>query len=166
MAFYIGGAPVLHFFTGAHADYHKASDDAATLNAAGGAQTARVVSALALALASRAEPLTYVKSAAPPPDSSRMRVGASLGTIPAYDDDPSRPAGVKVSDVIPGGAAAKAGVIAGDILVGLGANEIRSLTEMMAVLGMAHPGDKVKITVIRDGKRLTFDGVYGATRAR
>ncbi|MEZ4363481.1 MAG: M20/M25/M40 family metallo-hydrolase [Kofleriaceae bacterium] len=166
MAFYMGGAPVLHFFTGAHADYHKSSDDAPTINAAGGAQTAALVGSLALTLATRAEPLTYVKSAAPPPDTSRPRGGASLGTIPAYDDDPSRPPGVKVSDVVPGGAAAKAGVLAGDILVGLDANEIRSLTEMMAVLGMAHPGEKVKITVLRDGKRVTLDGVYGAPRAR
>ncbi|MBK7533875.1 MAG: M20/M25/M40 family metallo-hydrolase [Myxococcales bacterium] len=167
MAFYIGGAPVLHFFTGAHGDYHKTSDDTATINAAGGAQTAALVAILAQALATRDQPLTYVKSATPPPDLSRPRTGgASLGTIPAYDDDPSRPAGVKVADVMPGGAAAKAGVKAGDILVGLDAATIRNLTDMMAVLGGAKPGQKVKISVLRDGKKLTLDGEYGAPRGR
>ena len=167
MAFYIAGTPVLHFFTGAHGDYHKASDDAATINAAGGAQTARVVAELAAALAAREAPLTYVKSAAPPPDSSRSRSGgASLGTIPAYDDDPSRPPGVKVDDVMPDGAAAKAGVKAGDILVALDATPITSLADMMAVLGAAKPGQKVKITVLRAGKKLTLDGEFGAPRAR
>lgn len=166
MAFYIAGAPVLHFFTGAHGDYHKASDDTATVNAAGGAQTAELVSRVAIALAAREQPLTYAKAVAPPPEASRMRLGASLGTIPAYDDDPSRPPGVMVSDVVPGGTAAKAGVQAGDILVGLDAVEIRSLNEMMAVLGTATPGHKVKITVLRNGKRLTLDGEYGVPRAR
>jgi membrane-associated protease RseP (regulator of RpoE activity) len=167
MAFYVGGAPVLHFFTGAHGDYHKASDDAAAINAAGGAQVASLVTGLALTLAARDQPLTYTKTAAPPPvDSARPRGGASLGTIPAYDDDPSRPPGVAVSDVVPGGAAAKAGVQGGDILVALDATEIRSLTEMMAVLGTAKPGQKVKITVLRAGKKLVLDGEYAAPRAR
>ncbi len=165
MPFYIGGAPVLHFFTGAHGDYHKVSDDAVTINAAGGAQIAGLVANLAVALGG-AEKLTYTKTTAPPPSSdSRPRGGASLGTIPAYDDDPSRPPGVAVSDVVPGGAAAKAGVKAGDILVALDANQIRSLTEMMAVLGQAKPGQKVKITVLRDGKKLTLDGEYGTPRS-
>jgi hypothetical protein len=166
MAFYIAGAPVLHFFTGAHLDYHKTSDDTATVNAAGGAQTATLVSLIAMALAARDQPLTYSKSAAPPSDTSRMRLGASLGTIPAYDDDPSRPPGMMVSDVVPGGAAAKAGVKAGDILVGLDTVEIRGLAEMMAVLGTATPGHKVKIVVLRDGKRMTMEGEYGVPRTR
>lgn len=165
MAFYVGGAPVLHFFTGAHGDYHKMSDDTATINAAGGAQVASLVGNLAFALAGT-DKLTYTKTAAPPPVDSRPRGGASLGTIPAYDDDPSRPPGVAVSDVVPGGAAAKAGVKPGDILVALDATEIRSLTEMMAALGMAKPGQKVKITVLRAGKRLALDGEYGAPRSR
>lgn len=167
MPFYMGGSPVLHFFTGAHSDYHKASDDTGTINAAGGAQTATVVSTLAMALSAREAPLTYTKTSAPPPDSSsRPRPGASLGTIPAYDDDPSRPAGVKVSDVVPGGAAAKAGVQSGDIMTALDGTEIRSLTEMMAVMSRAQPGQKVKITVLRAGKKLVLDGEYGAPRGR
>ncbi len=167
MPFYMGGSPVLHFFTGAHGDYHKTSDDSATINSAGGAQTAQLVGNLAMALAGRDKPLTYTKTSAPPPDSgSRPRAGASLGTIPAYDDDPARPPGVKVSDVVPEGAAAKAGVQANDILVGLDATEIRSLTEMMAVMSMAKPGQKVKITVLRAGKKLVLNGEYGAPRGR
>lgn len=167
MAFYIGGAPVLHFFTGAHADYHKASDDPGTINAAGGAQVALLVAQLAQLLAAREQPLTFVKTATPPPDPARSRSGgASLGTIPAYDDDPSRPAGVKVADVMPDGAAAKAGVLAGDILIGLDAAIISNLGDMMAALGAAKPGQKVKITVLRDGKKVVLDGVYGAPRGR
>ncbi|MCX5748202.1 MAG: M20/M25/M40 family metallo-hydrolase, partial [Proteobacteria bacterium] len=62
MPFYIGGAPVLFFFTGSHADYHTVTDDAAKINAIGGAQVARVVTAVALATANRVGGLTYVKT--------------------------------------------------------------------------------------------------------
>ncbi|HRC56153.1 MAG TPA: PDZ domain-containing protein, partial [Kofleriaceae bacterium] len=51
-------------------------------------------------------------------------------------------------------------------LVGLDAATIRNLTDMMAVLGGAKPGQKVKISVLRDGKKLTLDGEYGAPRGR
>lgn len=37
------GAPVLHFFTGAHEDYHNPSDDGEFINAAGGARIANLV---------------------------------------------------------------------------------------------------------------------------
>ncbi|HEX4353348.1 MAG TPA: M20/M25/M40 family metallo-hydrolase, partial [Polyangiales bacterium] len=49
MSFYTFGLPVLHFFTGAHSDYHKPSDVPARLNDAGMAQVAQVVTHLALA---------------------------------------------------------------------------------------------------------------------
>ena len=40
MPFYAAGVPVVHFFTGSHADYHKPSDAADRINAAGAAQMA------------------------------------------------------------------------------------------------------------------------------
>src|SRR6185369_8182017 len=40
MPFYGAGVPVAHFFTDAHGDYHKPSDTADRINAAGAAQVA------------------------------------------------------------------------------------------------------------------------------
>ena len=165
MPFYIAGVPVLHFFTGSHLDYHRSSDDGTTINAAGGAQIAKLVAASAGALANRAGALTYKKIAAPPAAAGDLRLtGASLGTVPSYNDEPNQPLGAAIADVVPGGAAAKAGVLGGDRIIRIGATEIRNLSDMMFVLQNAKPGETAKVTVVRSGKQLTFDVVYGQRR--
>ena len=47
MPFYAAGVPVVHFFTGSHSDYHKPSDAADRINAAGAAQIGAAVASLA-----------------------------------------------------------------------------------------------------------------------
>src|SRR6185503_18212887 len=44
--FYAAGVPVVHFFSGQHSDYHKPSDQASKINAAGVAQIAELSSLL------------------------------------------------------------------------------------------------------------------------
>jgi S1-C subfamily serine protease len=166
MAFYVTGIPVLFFFTGNHLDYHTATDDADKINATGGARIAMIVSDVALALAKRADALTYVKA---PPETMAgdvRRVGASLGTVPSYSEDPNQPPGVVLSDVVPDGAAARAGLKGGDRIVQIGSIEIRSINDLMFVLQTAKPGTDVKLTYVRDGKRVTVTATYGVPRSR
>jgi hypothetical protein len=166
MSFYIAGAPVLHFFTGGHLEYHKGSDDTATINAVGGAKTAEIVAAVTAKLAGAKPPkLAYKKLAAPPPMGDLRRRGASLGTIPAYTEDPTAPPGMLISDVVPGGPAQKAGLAGGDRIIKLNAIEIRNVQDLMFVLTSAKPGEKVKITYVRGGKQVTVDAAYGAPRS-
>jgi Tol biopolymer transport system component len=166
MPFYIAGAPVLFFFTGSHLDYHTAGDDADKINGAGGARVASVVGELARKLAARGEALTYVK--APPEQSGGdvRHVGASLGTVPSYDDDPNQPPGMVVSDVVPEGPAAKAGLKAGDRIVQIGTIEIRNVHDLMFVLQTAKPGTDTQIVFVRGGKRMTATATFGVPRGR
>src|SRR5260370_25894227 len=62
-SFYGAGVPILFLFSGSHADYHKPSDTADKLNAAGMAATAHLVQHLALSLSGPAKPLSYQKVA-------------------------------------------------------------------------------------------------------
>jgi Tol biopolymer transport system component len=165
MPFYVAGIPVLHFFSGSHLDYHRQSDDAATINAAGGAQVAKLVAVTAAAIANRSTGLTYQKTTAPASTTMDLRLtGASLGTVPSYNDEPNQPPGAAISDVVPDGAAAKAGILGGDRIIRIGATEIRNLSDMMFVLQNSKPGDATKVTVMRSGKQLTFDAVLGQRR--
>jgi hypothetical protein len=159
--FYAAGVPVLHFFSGAHGDYHKPSDDAEAINAAGLAQVALVVADVALAVSIRPQKLTLQNAPAPAAGGDSRSYGASLGTVPDYGGPPSGKTGVLLAGIRPGSAAEKAGMQRGDILVGIGNHEIRSIEDFMFVLKSSKPGDKTTVTVERAGKRVTLDVTFG-----
>jgi Tol biopolymer transport system component/Zn-dependent M28 family amino/carboxypeptidase len=165
MPFYIAGSPVLFFFTGSHSDYHTATDDADKINAIGGAKAAAVAGAVTVATAA-VRSLTYVKAPPEPMGGDLPRRGASLGTVPSYDEDPSRPKGLVLSDVVPGGPAAAAGLKAGDRITEIDTHEIANAADLMFVLTMGKPGQPAKITYVRDGKTYTVTATYGKPRSR
>jgi Tol biopolymer transport system component len=164
MMFYTAGVPVIFLFTGSHTDYHTATDDSDKINAAGGAQVAKIVADVAIATAAHA-PLTYVKAPPEPMGGDGPR-RASLGTVPSYDEDPNRPPGMVLSDVVPDGPAAKAGLKGGDRIVKLDDTEIRSVNDLMFVLQGAKAGTQVRVTFVRDGKTQVVTATYGLPRGR
>jgi len=165
MPFYIAGSPVLFFFTGSHSDYHTATDDADKINAIGGARVAAIAAASTIA-AANVKALTYVKAPPEPMGGDLPRRGASLGTVPSYDEDPSRPKGLVLADVVPDGPAAKAGLRAGDRITQIDTHEVASAADLMFVLTMGKPGQDVKITYVRDGQTFTVTATYGKPRSR
>jgi Tol biopolymer transport system component len=162
--FYAAGVPVLHFFTGAHADYHKPSDDADKINAGGGAKVAELVAEVAVAVAGHGERLAYKTLPAPAPRGDVRSFGASLGTVPDYAGD-GRP-GVLLAGVRAGGPAEKAGLRRGDLLVELGGKEIRDIHDLMFVLQRAKPGESTKAVVEREGGKVTLEVTYGTAARR
>jgi S1-C subfamily serine protease len=166
MAFYVANVPVLFMFTGNHLDYHTATDDADKINSAGGARVAQIASDVAFAVANRSAPLTYVKAPPEVMGGDVRRVGASLGTVPSYSEDPNQPPGVQLSDVVPEGAAAKAGLKGGDRIIKIGAVDIRNVNDLMFVLQTAKPGTETTITFVRDGKQQTVQATYGVPRGK
>lgn len=67
--------------------------------------------------------------------------------------------GVYVSGVPEGGAAAKAGVKKSDVIIKLDDKEVQNGAALSARLAMYKPGDKVKLTLLRDKKELTLYAV-------
>jgi Tol biopolymer transport system component len=157
--FYAAGVPVLHFFTGTHSDYHKPSDIADHINAAGIAQVASIVSSVAMAL-DGSTALTYRKVAAPTPRGDMRSFNASLGTVPDYAGPPNGQKGMLLAAVRAGGAAEQAGMQRGDILVRLGTHPVGSVEDLMFVLNSSKPGETVTAVVIRDGKELQLEVTF------
>ena len=166
-SFYAAGAPVLHLFTGSHADYHKPSDTLDKVNVGGAAQVAALVANVAGVLAARDKALSFVadvRGATPRGDVRSFN--ASLGTIPDYAGPGPGKTGVLLSGVRPGGAAEKAGMRRGDILVRLGTHDIRSVEDLMYVLNDSKPGETVKAVVERGGKRVEVEATFQESRGR
>lgn len=65
--------------------------------------------------------------------------------------------GAFVRGLLEGGAAADAGILEGDIIVGVEDNPIRSVTQLQEQVGKYRPGDRIKVVVLRDDEKKTFD---------
>jgi len=149
--------PVLFFFSGLHADYHKPSDtwDKIDQNAAAG--LLNVVARVAVELASDPEKPAFITVVENNPHSGSTGgggYGPYFGSIPDFGQAEN---GVKFSDVKPGSPAAKAGLKAGDVLIRFGDKPIKNLYDFTDALRRSKIGDVVPVTVQRDGKEMKFD---------
>jgi hypothetical protein len=155
------GVPVLFFFTGAHADYHRPSDTADKIDAAGLAEIARLAFRIADDAAELPARFQVVKTP-PPPGSGAERsggYGAYLGSVPDFEErkDP----GVLLSAVRAGSPAEKAGLRAGDVLVRVGGQPIQNLQDLTYALRSHRPGDEVELAWTRGGEAMKARAVLG-----
>ncbi|WP_073949987.1 S1C family serine protease [Streptomyces kebangsaanensis] len=72
-----------------------------------------------------------------------------------------QPAGVAVVDVKAGGAADKAGIQSGDIIVKLGGKDIATITSLSEALAADKPGQRTSVTFLRNGGRRTVEVTLG-----
>lgn len=80
------------------------------------------------------------------PSPRRAMLGVNLG---GTEPDGS---GVRVNGVSPGGAAAEAGVQAGDVIVAIDAKPVATGRDLVAAMKDVAPGQKVALDLRRDGK--------------
>jgi Tol biopolymer transport system component len=158
-SFFALGVPVLHFFTGAHADYHKPSDTADKLNYGGAAQVAAVVAEVARTVDTRTAALTFKNAPSPVGHGDMRSFNASLGTVPDYAA-PRDLQGVRLTGVRAGSAAEKGGLRRGDVLTHLGEHTIGSVEDLMYALNASKPGQTVTATLLRDGKEVRVDVTF------
>jgi hypothetical protein len=154
-SFYAKGMPVLHFFTDLHEDYHKATDDADKVDAAGTARVIDLAARVLRTLGDQPAPLTFLQQA-PPVRTGPATPGARpyLGSIPdmAGGDVP----GLRVTGITPGSPADAGGMKAGDIVVELDGKAVTDLDTYTAALYARQPGDTIVIVVRRGSERVTL----------
>ena len=73
----------------------------------------------------------------------------------------SEPAGALVSNVEPGGPAEKAGLKAGDIVLGVDGTKVKDSADLPRIIGDKRPGTPVKLEVWRDGRSRTLTATLG-----
>jgi serine protease Do len=77
----------------------------------------------------------------------------------------SAPDGALVSSVMPGSAAAKAGLKAGDVITAVDGEPVRIAGDVSSRVGLARPGDKLKLDIWRDKARISETVALGRADA-
>jgi serine protease Do len=72
----------------------------------------------------------------------------------AKDKDLPAVQGIYVEDVVEGGAADKAGLKKGDVILSMQGNPVNSKAELLEMISQHNPGDKLDAVVLRDGKQM------------
>jgi len=158
-SFFARNIPVLHFFTNLHEDYHRSTDDANKINAAGEARVVALAERVVRQIDARDGRLTFLRSTAPSVAGNRTGSNVYLGSIP--DMAAPEVKGLRLSGVRAGSPADSAGLKAGDIVVELGGKEVSDLQTYSDALYSHQPGEQVAIVVVRDGERVRLQVKLG-----
>lgn len=96
-----------------------------------------------------------VAAVPPPPSGAPGRVKLGL-----YIDPATQPPVVTV--VVSDTPAGRAGLRAGDVVLGIDGRSIRSEADIAAALALKRPGDLVRMDIRRGGQRMTLEATLGA----
>jgi hypothetical protein len=150
-SFYLKNIPALHFFTGAHADYHKPTDDWDKINFTGQAEVlsliARVIDRLDV------QPrLTFLPTRTKPM-ATRSAFKVTLGIMPSYASEGE---GLRVDGVTEGKPGDLAGIQTGDVIIQMGDYPVKDIYAYMDALGKFTKGETTVVKVLRGKEELTL----------
>ncbi|WPV68556.1 M20/M25/M40 family metallo-hydrolase [Chitinophaga sp. LS1] len=151
-SFYLKNIPVLFFFTGSHADYHKPSDDVDRINYNGEVVVLKMVYDI-VEKTNGMTKLAFTKTKDKQMATS-TRFPVTLGIMPDYTWQKN---GVHVDAVTEGKTAYKAGLAANDIIIKLGNHTVSNLEDYMQALASFKKGDKTTVWVKRGAQEKKFD---------
>ena len=150
-SFYLKDVPVLHYFTGAHEDYHKPSDDEQKINYDGMLRITRHIEDLIVSLNDSGK-VAFTKTAVDTSSTPSFKV--TLGVVPDYAYSGE---GMRIDGVSDGKPASKAGLKAGDVVIKLGEHRITDMMSYMKGLGKFTKGEQTAVTVLREGKEMKIN---------
>ena len=154
-SFYRKDIPVLFFFTGAHNDYHKPSDDADKINYTGELQLLKYIYAVIERTNDKGK-LAFTKTREAQQQGKRS-FSVSMGIMPDYTFSGT---GVRADGISEGKPAEKAGLKTGDVIIQIGEYKIPDVQGYMQVLGKFKKGDATKVIVKRGTEEKVFEVVF------
>ena len=156
-SFYARKIPVLHLFTGSHADYHRPTDTADKINYDGMVRITRLVADVVRELATVPDRPGYIEVA------SKQFAGGGgdrpyFGSIPDFGK-PGK--GYAVTGATKDSPAAQGGLKGGDVIVRLGESAVTGLEDFDSALRKHKGGETVPVVVMRDGTEVTLQITLG-----
>ncbi len=154
-SFYLQHVPVLHFFSGTHADYHKPSDDADRINYEGEIAIMKMIlNTIDLTANDGKIPFSKTKD---DENENAPKFKVTLGVVPDYTYDGE---GMRIDGVTDGKPAAKAGFESGDVVIQIGEYRVVDMMSYMKALGKFNRGDAAKVKIRRGKEELEKDVVF------
>ena len=151
-SFYRENIPVLFFFTGAHQDYHKPTDDWDKIDYQGEKEVLNFIYDLIIDVSQLEEKPTFAESKTNIANDQNPVFKITFGVIPSYS---SQKVGLEIDGLSKkDGPAAKAGMKKGDVITAIDGKDVRNIYDYMARLANLKPGQKVKVTINRSGDNM------------
>jgi aminopeptidase YwaD len=151
-SFYSKDIPVLFFMTSMHEDYHTPNDDVEFINFDGLKNVADFVYALLSDMANRTEMPAFQESGPKSRPEMRSSLKVTLGIMP--DIAAADIKGVKADAVIPDRPAARAGMLKGDVIIGLEGKPVNDIYEYMNRLSEFRSGQRISVEVLRGSEKI------------
>ena len=153
-SFYINDIPVLHFFTGQHADYHKPSDDPDKINYQGVKEISDYIFSLISDLNDNGR-IAFRKTKNESEEVPRFKV--SLGVMPDYMFNKG---GMRIDAVTEDRPGYKAGLIKGDVVIKLGGDDVEDMMSYMKALSKFESGDTTFVVVKREQDTIKKEVIF------
>jgi aminopeptidase YwaD len=151
--FYNNNIPVLHFFTGAHTDYHTPDDVLDKIDAAGIVRVAAMIDQVLMHFDQLDAPLVFQRTK----DKHSGRYGGEYSvTLGIMPDFISEVRGLGVDGISEGKAADLAGIKKGDVIIRIGSLVIDDIYTYMSALGKYRKGDSTTVIVERGSDTLSL----------
>lgn len=158
--FHLKKIPAIHFFTGLSDEYHTPEDDVELINFEGMSRVVDFSEAFIRGIETAERRPTRQEAPTIKMTSGTM---SYLGVVPDYSGGVE---GLRLTGINPNSPAEKAGLQAGDVVVKMGEIEVKSIEGLADALVRYKPGEKVKTTVEREGKRVDVDVTLGDSKEK
>ncbi len=152
-SFYLKDIPVLFYFTGAHQDYHRPTDDIDRINFPGMVEVVQLVARNASQILTRPEPPDFVKVEAPSGQKSSHGYSVTIGVIPdfAYAGE-----GLRISAARENAPAGKAGMQPGDTIIEFNGMKVLNIQDYMIATEGIKAGEAVPIVFLRGDQKISL----------
>ena len=151
MSLNLATVPSLALFTGSHEDYHRPTDDADAVNYPDLERIARYGAAVAARLVNAPAPPDFVMVERTGRQGGQAAMRIFTGTIPDYSSEVE---GLRLSGVMGGGPAQKAGLQEADIIVELAGQSVANIYDYMFALDLLKVGAPASVVFMRGDERI------------